>query len=197
MRINEEFLDKDDNMQSITNVADDDLQSSPAFIMQDRRPVIKLVGDYKFLLYLPFGDYWNKNPNFVKELETTIKKRITKLKSVLERSVLDIETTPFIIGSSMNDGEWEHSRDRSLSFCQYLTEQTDDDNGFQKETNVFIGIRLKQSVPNLWDAYMKLSQVLALFFKLSHLPQIFFLWKQYDSDTFDNYERKYRSFDYR
>ena len=74
MRINEEFLDKDDNMQSITNVADDDLQSSPAFIMQNRRPVIELVGDYKFLLYLPFGDYWNKNPNFVKELEMTIKK---------------------------------------------------------------------------------------------------------------------------
>lgn len=179
MRINEDFIDQDDNLEQMTNR--DVSIEKPAFIMQDRRPVVELLHEWDSILYLEIGDYWNNEPDYLKHVEQMVVKYTSKLRDVLERLPYQVEMSPIIVGSGMSDSQWDASFDGGgyPTFMKYLLNQTEDDKGIQKITKLFFGIHLKQQSVNLQKTFVALAQVSNIIFKLTKVPDFMILYKPY------------------
>ena len=177
MRINEDFIDQDDNLEQMTN--QDVSIENPEFIMQDRRPVVELLREWDSILYLEIGDYWNNQPDYPKHVEQMVVKYTRKLRDVLERLPYRVEMSQFVVGSGMNDGEWEHDDTNGFSqYKTYLLNQTEDDRGIQKETKLFLGIRLPQREINLQKTFVALSQISKIIFKITNVPGFIILYNE-------------------
>lgn len=186
MRINEDFIDQDDNLEQMTNR--DVSIENPAFIMQDRRPVVELLHEWDSILYLEIGDYWNNEPDYLKHVEQMVVKYTSKLRDVLERLPYRVEMSQFVVGSGMNDGEWEHDDTNGFSLYKtYLLNQTKDDRGIQKETKLFLGIRLPQKEINLQKTFVALSQISKIIFKITKVTCFMILYNKKHVDIWDNF----------
>lgn len=120
MRINEDFIEQDGVLDQISS-ADISIEN-PAFIMQDRRPVVELLREWDSILYLEIGDWWNKEPDYLTQVEKMVVKYTSKLRDVLERLPFRVEMSSFVVGSGMTSSQWDGSNDGGgfTTFLKYL-----------------------------------------------------------------------------
>lgn len=190
MRINEDFIEQDGVLDQISS-ADISIKN-PAFIMQDRRPVVELLREWDSILYLEIGDWWNKEPDYLTQVEKMVVKYTSKLRDVLERLPFRVEMSSFVVGSGMTSSQWDGSDDGGgfTTFLKYLLNQTEDDKGIQKITKLFVGIRLKQDVINLQKTFVSLSHISNIIFKLTKVLDFMIIYKGYSWNEFYIYSGK-------
>ena len=143
MRINEDFIEQDGVLDQLSS--SDISDENPYFIMQNRRPVIELLKDWNCIFFLEIGDYWNKDDDYLNQVEQMIVKYSKKLRDVLEHLPYQVEMSSIIVGSGMSETQWDNSSTGGgfTQYKTYLLQQTEDDKGIQKITKLFFGIHLK------------------------------------------------------
>ena len=190
MRINEDFIEQDGVLDQIAS--SDISDENPYFIMQNRRPVIEILKDWNCIFYLEIGDYWNKDEDYLQQVEQMVVKYSKKLRDVLERLPYQVEMSPVIVGSGMSDTQWDGSSTGGgfTTFLKYLLNQTEDDKGIQKITKLFFGIHLKQQSVNLQKTFVALAQVSNIIFKLTKVPDFMILYNPYLWEQFYIYSGK-------
>lgn len=190
MRINEDFIEQDGVLDQLSS--SDISDENPYFIMQNRRPVSELLTGWNCIIYLEIGDWWNKEPDYLTQVEKMIVKYSKKLRDVLERLPYQVEMSPIIVGSGMSDSQWNNSSTGGgfTQYKTYLLQQTEDDKGIQKITKLFFGIHLKQQSVNLQKTFVALAQVSNIIFKLTKVLDYMILYKSYLWEQFYIYSGK-------
>ena len=102
-----------------------------------------------------------------------------KLTDTFERLSYGIQMSKVVVGSGLNDGEFEHENTGFSTYKDYLLNQTDDDNGIQKETKLFFGISLNQGTLNLQKAFIALSKISNIIFRTTKVNEFMILYKMY------------------
>ena len=182
MRINEDFIEQEDIIDDITDT--DIIDENPYYIMQDRRPVKELLKDWDCIFFIEIGDYWTKVPDYVKRVEEMVNIYTRQLTDMIGRLPYGVEMSKFVVGSGLNDGEFEHEDTEFSTYKEYLLNQTDDDNGIQKETKLFLGISLNQKTLNIQKAFVALSKISNIIFRITKAKEFTILYKK--NNTFES-----------
>lgn len=168
MRINEDYIDQDIILEQPDVDTD---EGSSVFIMQDRRPISELLKGWDFIIHVEVGDFWTKadTPEDMKNIELTVLSCAQRIHDAIERLPYNVVMSPIVIGSGMTNMGWDKSYDGGgfSTYDKYLLGHTEDDRGFQKITKLFFGIHLEQNQINLQKAFIALSQISKIIFKIT------------------------------
>ncbi len=170
MRINEDYIDQEQDIIIEQPDVDAD-EGNSVFIMQHRRPISELLNGWNFIVHVEVGGYRTKaeTPEDMENIKQTVISCAQRIHDAIERLPYNVAMSPVVIGSGMTNTGWDRSYDGGgfTTYDRYILGHTEDDNGFQKITKLFFGIRLEQNQINLQKAFIALSQVSKIIFKIT------------------------------
>ena len=185
MRINEDYIDQDNIIDQPVVDAD---EGNSVFIIQDRRPISKLLKGWDFIVHVEVGDYWTKadTPEDMKNIELTFLSCAQRIHNAIERLPYNVDMSPIVIGSGLTKYGWYGSKDGGgfTTYDKYILGNTEDDKGYPKITKLYFGIRLEQNQINLQKAFIALSQVSKIIFKITNTNAFHVLYHTYLWDSF-------------
>ena len=163
-------------------------EGNSVFIMQDRRPISELLNGWDFIVHAEVGDFWTKadTPEDMENIKLTVLSCAQRIHDAIERLPYNVDMSPAVIGSGLTNTGWDRSYDGGgfSRYDKYLLGHTEDDKGFQKITKMFFGIRLEQNQINLQKAFIALSQVSKIIFKITKTNALYVLYNFYLWDSF-------------
>ena len=163
-------------------------EENSVFIMQDRRPISELLNGWDFIVHVEVGDFWTKTdtPEDMENIKLTVLSCAQRIHNAIERLLYNVVKSPVVIGSGLTNTAWDSSYDGGgfTTYDKYLLGHTEDDKGFQKITKLFFGIRLEQNQINLQKAFIALSQISKIIFKITKTNAFYVLYHAYLWNSF-------------
>jgi hypothetical protein len=182
MVINESFF-SDDNIEDINSAIEDTETASDSeirnkdWMLQDKRPIEELIGDYPCIV--------NFELMFYKTTDEEASQKIDKICRKLRMMFSNFdsgEMSLVIAGSCWTENEWRYSTVDTgfTTYVKYLLNQTQHDKGIQHTTQFFFGIRLNcGDVVNLEKAYDFIRFTVKAVNNITKTQQVLILFKNH------------------